>query len=109
VFFVRCKSSRCEDWRAESAQPSYGNRLSFVAPAGRGRFVGSATNTTFIRASHALTLKRQLLATDLRKILAQLRFLAQSQITSGYASSLGSSLALKLLRISATINCRFKV
>jgi hypothetical protein len=50
-----------------------------------------------------------LLATDLRKILAQLRFLAQSQITFGYAPSLGTSLALELLRISATINRRFKV
>jgi len=53
-------------------------------------------------------LKRQLLATDLRKILAQLRFLARSQITFGCAPSLGTSLALKLLHISATINCRFK-
>jgi len=54
-------------------------------------------------------LKRQLLATDLRKILAQLRFLAQLQIFLEYAPSLRTPFALKLLRTSATINCHFKV
>jgi hypothetical protein len=73
--------------------------------------------------------KRQLLASDLRKILPQLRFgfpsppqvscpvgdvrfakcgLVSHRSPSGYAPSLGTSLALKLSRIPVTINCRFK-
>jgi hypothetical protein len=55
------------------------------------------------------TLKRQLPAPDLRKILAIKQFVATPQIHEGYAPPLRTAFSLKLLQISDTFNCRFKV
>jgi hypothetical protein len=47
-------------------------------------------------------------AANLRKILAIKLFVEGLQITFGYARLLRTAFWLRLLRISATFNCRFK-
>jgi hypothetical protein len=56
-----------------------------------------------------LNLKTAVAVSDLRKILARKRFGATPQIREGYAASLRTPFSLKLLQISDTFNCRFKV